>query len=61
MPAVWPDGVIFHQFAYFWKAIEIFWSDEVAQRHGNILDYFLFKDLKKYSRLDNQFQSTRFL
>jgi hypothetical protein len=37
----WPDWAIFHQLGYFWRLIMIFWKDEVAQRNGNILGYFL--------------------
>ncbi len=40
-PAGWPDWAIFHQLGYFWRFIVIFWKDEVAQRNGDILGYFL--------------------
>ncbi len=33
----------FGQLGYFWKLIMIIWKDEVAQRNGNILGYFLLR------------------
>jgi hypothetical protein len=36
---------IFHQLGYFWRLIMIFWKDEVAQRNGDILGYFLHKHI----------------
>ena len=40
--AQWPDWAIFR---YFWRLIMIFWKDEVAQRNGDILGYFLLKQI----------------
>jgi hypothetical protein len=32
--------VIFHPLGYFWMPIVTLWKDEVAQRNGNILNFF---------------------
>ncbi len=33
---------------YIWKLIMIFWKDEVTQRNGDILDYFLASSFKTW-------------
>ncbi len=43
--AGWQDWAIFRQLGYFWRLIMIIWKDEVAQRNGDILGYFLFKQI----------------
>jgi hypothetical protein len=41
----WPDWAFFCQLGYFWKLIVSSWNDEVTQRNGDILGYFLIKQI----------------
>jgi len=41
----WPDWAIFCQLGYIWRLSMIFWKDKVAQNNGDILGYFLFKQV----------------
>ncbi len=42
------NGFFQWKFGFFWKVIVMFWMDEVAQRNGSILSYFLLKKFLFY-------------
>jgi hypothetical protein len=50
-----PDWPIFCQSGYFWRLIVIFWKDKVAERNGDTLSYFLFKQINYIFKLQKWF------
>jgi len=50
-------GDFFCQLGYFWKPIVTFCKDEVTQRNGDILGYFLLMQFFLHFHLNKQFQT----